>query len=59
MKAQQSYDFTAQRVLAAIAPVEGYCTSEVTESVKRHLTSALAGNFDPPRSNKADPDSRQ
>lgn len=53
-KIDQAYDQINRRTVASIADAADYCNEKSTESIKRDLTSALAGQFDPPRA--VDPD---
>jgi len=53
-KIDQAYDLINRRTVASIADAADYCNEKSTETIKRDLTSALAGQFDPPRA--VDPD---
>ncbi len=53
-KIDQAYDLIVRRTAAAITAPAEYCNDKSTESIKRDLTGALAGQFDPPRA--VDPD---
>jgi len=44
----QTYDFTVKKIAASIKEPGTYCTTARTASVKKSLTAALAGNFEPP-----------
>ncbi|MEM9027176.1 MAG: hypothetical protein AAGC70_02300 [Pseudomonadota bacterium] len=46
------YDFTQKRIAAKIAPVESYCSSTQTKTIKAQLTKYLAGDYAPPVVNK-------
>ncbi|MEO0809548.1 MAG: hypothetical protein AAFW82_02705 [Pseudomonadota bacterium] len=44
-KVETAHDFSHQKVTAAIAQTEGFCTEERTTEIKTALTRYLAGDF--------------
>lgn len=48
-KLDKVYDVFERKVSASISDAGSYCSSSANETIKRELSGALAGQFDPPK----------
>ena len=48
-KLDKVYDIFERKTAASISDASSYCASDANEGIKRDLSGALAGKFDPPR----------